>query len=92
VALGLFLSYKVYVEVFAYSRVLIALPFFASLLGEKQQRPGFRWLFRSIALGFALMGLALALLEWREGLQGRSLWQALGEGTIAVPPPAGDGN
>jgi len=92
VALGLFLSYKVYVEVFAYSRVLIALPFFASLLGEKQQSPGFRWLFRSIALGFALMGLALALLEWREGLQGRSLWQALGEGTIAIPPPAGEGN
>jgi hypothetical protein len=53
---GLFLSYHVYSETWAYSRALIVVPFLAVLIAGRQTYRWRRWLLLSIAVFYALAG------------------------------------
>lgn len=55
--MGLFLSYAVYVEVWAYSRVLIVVPFLALLVAERQSHRWRKWVLRSVPILYAVLGL-----------------------------------
>jgi hypothetical protein len=74
---GLFLSYYVYGEAWSYGRTLIAVPFLAVLISEKQSSPWRRWPLRSVAILYALSGLSMVQWEVNEALEGRSLLLAL---------------
>ncbi len=66
--MGLFLSYAVYVEVWAYSRVLIVVPFLALLVAERQRRAWRKWLLRSVPILYAVMGLMVVVGEVKYAL------------------------
>jgi len=66
--MGIFLSYAVYVEVWAYSRVLIVVPFLALLVAERQDRAWRRWALRSVPILYAVIGLLVVVGEVRYAL------------------------
>ena len=66
--MGLFLSYAVYVEVWAYSRVLIVVPFLALLVAERQDLAWRRWALRSVPILYALLGVLVVVAEVRYAL------------------------
>jgi hypothetical protein len=68
--MGLFLSYAVYCETWAYARALVVLPFLAVLIAERQATPFGRWALRSVAILYLLSGLMLVHGELN-GLLGR---------------------
>ena len=85
-AMGLFLSYNVYCETWAYARALVVLPFLAVLIAVRQTAPFRRWTLLSVAILYLLSGAAMTRGEVREALEGRTLLAALrGE------PPASAG-
>lgn len=84
--MGLFLSYNVYCETWAYARALVALPFLAVPIAGRQSAPLRRWILLSVPILYLLSGAAMTQGEVREALEGRTLLAALrGE------PPASAG-
>jgi hypothetical protein len=86
-ALGLVLTDRVYVETWGYARILIALPFLASLVAERQRSAWRRWCVRSVALFYLLAGLTMTRWELSSALGGRSVLAAVrGSATAAGEP------
>jgi hypothetical protein len=83
--MGLFLSYAVYCETWAYARALVVLPFLAVLIAERQPAPFGRWALRSVALLYLVSGLLLVRAEVHGIVGSRGLLAAL----IWPHPPAG---
>lgn len=90
-ALGLVLTYDAYVETWGYARILIAVPFLATLVAERQSSPSRRWPLRVIAFFYLLAGLTMMRWEMREALNGRSLLAALRAGPAATGKPVQGG-
>ncbi len=96
-AMGLFLSDNVYCEAWAYARALIAVPFLAALIGERQVVPWRRWALRSVVVLYFLAGVTMARAEASTALGGRPLFAALRQGTptprsfrlVGTAPPRG---
>jgi hypothetical protein len=89
-AMGLFLSYNVYCETWAYARALAPLPFLAVLIAGRQTVPLRRWAVLSVALFYMLSGAVMTHTEVRDALQGRSLLAALrGEPAASGAPSTG---
>jgi len=76
-ALGLFLSYNVYCETWAYARALVPLPFLAVLIAGRQPDRLRRWVVLSVPLFYLLSGAAMARGEVHDALEGRTLLAAL---------------
>lgn len=87
--MGLFLGWAVYCETWAYGRALIAVPFLAVLIAERQAVAWRRWTLRSVVLLYALAGVTMARTEWDNALGPRSLAAALVQGTPAGLPLVG---
>lgn len=87
--MGLFLGYTVYCETWAYARALIAVPFLAALIGERQAVPWRRLALRSVVVLYALAGVMMARAEVRNALGARTLATALIQGTPAGQPCVG---
>jgi hypothetical protein len=75
--MGLFLSYNVYCETWAYARALIPLPFLAVLIAGRQPAPPRRWAVLSVAVFYLLSGAVMTRSEVRDALEGRTLLAAL---------------
>lgn len=75
--MGLFLSYNVYTETWAYARALVALPFLAVLIAARQETPLRRWAILPVAVFYLLSGLVMTRAELRDALEGRTLLAAL---------------
>ncbi len=89
-AMGLFLSYNVYCETWAYARALAPLPFLAVLIAGRQTEPLRRWAVLSVALFYLLSGAVMTRSEVRDALEGRSLLAALrGEPAASGAPSTG---
>ena len=76
-AMGLFLSYNVYCETWAYARALVPLPFLAVLIAGRQPAPPRRWAVLSVAVFYLLSGAVMTRSEVRDALEGRTLLAAL---------------
>ena len=76
-ALGLVLTYDAYVETWGYARILIAVPFLASLMAERQRSAFRRWSLRSVTAFYLLAGLTMTNGELSAALDGRSVYAAL---------------
>ena len=87
--MGLFLGWTVYCETWAYGRALIAVPFLAALIAERQAVPWRRWALRSVVVFYLLAGITMARGEVRGALGGRTLANALVQGTPAGRPVVG---
>jgi hypothetical protein len=83
--MGLFLSFTVYCETWAYARALIAVPFLAVLVAENQPGGWRRVVVSSVAFFYLLAGLVMVRSELRDATTGRGWLEALG-GTAAPPP------
>jgi hypothetical protein len=96
-AMGLFLSDNVYCEAWAYARALVAIPFLAVLIGERQRSPWRRRALRTTAILYLLAGVTMADAEVGYALGGRPLLAALWQGTpasrsfrlVGAAPPGG---
>jgi hypothetical protein len=88
-ALGLVLTYDAYVETWGYGRILIGVPFLASLLAEKQRSPARRWALRAITLFYMVAGLIMLRWEVAGALNGRTLLAALRASAPAASPTDG---
>jgi hypothetical protein len=86
-ALGLVLTDRVYVETWGYARILIALPFLASLVAERQRSGWRRWSLRSVALFYLLAGLTMTRWELSSALGGRSVFAATRGSSTATGEP-----
>jgi hypothetical protein len=75
--MGLFLSYNVYTETWAFARALIVLPFLAVLIAARETARWRRWTVLSVAVFYLLSGLALTRAELHDALEGRTLLAAL---------------
>ncbi len=62
-ALGLALNMRVYVEAYAYGRVLIVLPLLAVVSAPRIEWRGLRWLLLAVAVLWTVSGIALLRLE-----------------------------
>jgi hypothetical protein len=90
-ALGLFLTYDVYVETWGYARILVALPFLSTVLAERQ-RSGFRrWTLRSVSVFYLLAGLVMLRWEVPAALSGRGVLAALRDASATRAAPGSDG-
>jgi hypothetical protein len=88
--MGLFLSYNVYCETWAYARALIVLPFLAVPIAARQSGPLRRWVLLSVPILYLLSGAAMTRAEVRDALEGRTLLAALrGEPVASRAPSAG---
>jgi hypothetical protein len=67
----------VYVETWGYARILIALPFLASLVAERQRSAWRRWSVRAVTLFYLLAGLTMTRWELSAALGGRSVLAAV---------------
>jgi hypothetical protein len=76
-AMGLFLSYNVYCETWAYARALVPLPFLAVLIGARQPDRLRRWVVLSVPLFYLLSGAAMTRAEVHDALEGRTFLAAL---------------
>jgi hypothetical protein len=76
-AMGLFLSYNVYCETWAYARALILLPFLAVPIAARQSGPLRRWALLSVPILYLLSGAAMTRGEVHDALEGRTLLAAL---------------
>jgi hypothetical protein len=85
--LGLVLTDRVYVETWGYARILIALPFLAALVAERQRSAWRRWSVRSVALFYLLAGLTMTTWELSSALGGRSLLAAVRGPATATGEP-----
>ena len=90
-ALGLALTYNVYVETWGYARILIALPFLASLIAERQRSLWRRWSLRAVAVLYLLAGVTMTWWELNAALGGRSLLAALRDTATAPGKPVQEG-
>jgi hypothetical protein len=89
-AMGLFLSYNVYGETWAYARALVVLPFLAVPIAGRQSAPLRRWTLLSVPILYLLSGAAMTQGEVREALEGRTLLAALrGEPVASQGPSSG---
>ncbi|MFH1177597.1 MAG: hypothetical protein V1750_09345 [Acidobacteriota bacterium] len=95
--LGVFFSYDVYVEAYAYARVLIALPFLAILIAEREEIRWRRWILRTVTIAYALVGWTVirgelspttALNAVARVLRGGSLAASAGAPRLVAPPMA----
>jgi hypothetical protein len=87
--LGLALTYDVYVETWGYARILVVLPFLATVVGERQPSRSARWALRAIAIFYLLAGLMMMRGELRSALHGRSVVAALRQGAAIQETLAG---
>ena len=87
--MGLFLGANVYCETWAYARALIAVPFLAVLIGERQAVPWRRWALRLVVVLYFLAGVTMAHAEVSTALGGRTLADALVRGTPPGWPTVG---
>jgi len=85
--IGLVLTDRVYVETWGYARILIALPFLASLVAERQQSGWRRWSVRSVALFYLLAGMTMTRWELSSALGGRSVLAAARGSAAAAGEP-----
>jgi hypothetical protein len=90
-ALGLVLTYDAYYETWGYGRILIAVPFLAALIAERQRSGWQRWALRTIVLFYLFAGLTMTQWEVREAIGGRGLLAALRAGTTATGKPGQGG-
>ena len=87
--MGLFLSYNVYSEAWAYGRVLIVLPFLALLIAGRQDTTWRRWPLYAVTACYLLAGVAMIwweLGETRSSLGLRAAARA--EAVVAGRPDA----
>jgi hypothetical protein len=80
--MGLFLSYNVYTETWAFARALIALPFLAVLVATRQPAHWRRWVVLSVPVFYLLSGFVMTRAEVRFALEGRPLLAAI-RGAVA---------
>lgn len=92
--MGLFLGSSVYIETWAYSRALVAVPLLAALVAGRQTSIWRAWAIRLPLIFYALTGLVMLRGLVGEALNGRSLLAAVVAGTPygqstpqAVSPP-----
>lgn len=84
-ALGLVLTYDAYVETWGYGRILIAVPFLATLLAERQRSPARRWALRAVPVFYLVAGMTMVRWEVGEATRGRTLLAAV-RATAAYGP------
>ncbi|HVN33145.1 MAG TPA: hypothetical protein VMT45_14300 [Thermoanaerobaculaceae bacterium] len=75
--MGLFLSYNVYCETWAYARALVPVPFLAVVIAGRQPDRLRRWVLLSVPLFYLLSGAAMTRSEVHDALEGRTLLAAL---------------
>ena len=76
-ALAAVLSFAVMVEIWAYGRAVIALPFLAAIVAGRQRPGARRWSLRAVVILFAVAGAALTLSDVGHVLAGRPFGQVL---------------
>jgi len=76
-AMGLFLSYNVYCEAWAYARALVPVPFLAVVIAGRQPDRLRRWIVLSVPLFYLLSGAAMTRGEVHDALEGRTLLAGL---------------
>jgi len=76
-ALAAVLSFAVMVEIWAYGRAVIALPFLAIIVAQRQRPGARRWSLRAVVILFALAGAALTLSDVGHVFAGRPFGQVL---------------
>ncbi len=92
--LGLALDYNIYVETWGYARILVAVPFLATLVAGEQPLPWLRWSLRAITISYLLAGLAMIGAELSAAMPGRSKpaaarGVATGANVVQRPEPGG---
>ena len=85
--MGLFISYTVYCETWAYARALLAVPFLAVPVAERRPHGWQRWSVRSVAVLYLLSGLVTVQSELRDA-KGNRGWLAALRGTPGAPMAA----
>ena len=71
-----FLTYSVYIEAWGFTRILIFLPFLATLVAERQKSAWRRWSLRSVAIAYAIVGMIMLTGELRAATRGHGLGRA----------------
>jgi hypothetical protein len=71
--LGLVLRNDAYLEAWGYCRIMIAAPFLATVIAERQTSHGRRWMLRAISVFYLLIGLLMIRGEVGGAVAGRSL-------------------
>ena len=84
----LFLKYDQYCEAIAHARVFILLPFLGVLAASHQPASWRRWLLRSVAVFYMLVGVTSFSGQVRQAAQGRSLFDALFAPPVGSQPVA----
>jgi hypothetical protein len=87
--LGLALTYDIYVETWGYARILVVVPFLATVVGGRQPTRSTRWSLRAITIFYLLAGLMMMRGELRSALHGRSVLAALRHGATIQETLAG---
>ena len=89
-ALAVGLGFPVYVEVYAHTRVLLALPALALLLAAGEPRRGVRRLLAAVAIAFAVTGVTVVRGELGLGTVKAALGRVAGGDTRVLAPDDGE--
>jgi len=85
--MGLFLSYDVYSEAWAYGRVLIVLPFLALLIAGRQDTTWRRWPLYAVTVCYLFAGVAMTWWELGETRSSHSLSAAARADAVVASRP-----